>query len=246
MSKNSSPEMDDVRTAPPLDIGLKKSGLPKHVKAFDITPQNKTMPSSSSKPVIVGNRTIVKDPMMTSNDTVSSLEPVAKIKKTVTPKVVIAPLHNDVVPESAEDALSTDQPELKVDEVSAEVPITTPEVDERESTTPQQPEPAKPEQPVPVKEAMPAIDEDAEAMKKSTEPKAEEIEKQNAKKRMLEAEALIASKQYFVPINAVKKRKSMRIVLWAVVVLVVAVIGAAALLDAGIVDVVPAPTNFIK
>lgn len=269
MPKTKKEQQDDIASAPPLDIGL-----PKSMKAFDIVPQNKTMPSQSSKPVIVSTRKIVKDPMVNATDAAVDEK---KPEKKATTKIVIQPLHDDVSADedtpSAEDAApALAEPEA---EAATTIEAIEPEANEvPEFTLSEQPQPeqkTEDTEPSPEAEATASEPEEKveapaeknndnseqspadnapsaevdEITKKANETKLASKELEEAEKRQKEMEALIESKQYFVPINAVKKRKSKRLV-WTLLFLIILALAAIAALDAGLTDIIPAPTNFIN
>ena len=205
-------------TPPPLDIGLPKSGLISSKKAMDIVPKSKTLPSSSAKPIIVSNRTIVKDPMAPPEmpNELETSTPKLKAKN----KIVIAPLHDEVKPGiEATAALAHDK---EVDEVTeSQAPATKPLLEVHEATQPEdelddtaeptieadspteldsrkqdEAETEKNEAAQKTEEFLSSGAEDTvENIKKSTEPKPEELERKRAEKRAEEVAELIESKQ---------------------------------------------------
>lgn len=253
--KPKTPSKNTV-TPPPLDIGLPKSGLLKNKKVMDIVPQSRTLPSTSAKPVIVSNRAVVKDPMAPPELTDAPIEPMQNVRKE-SKKVVIQPLHDNVAPEeSSEDSVAPkeEQSFLTPDESEASNPLLEDESQEvapGTQTVPENTHDTKTKEQAPEKEDAPEADDadvadTADDIKKSTEPKPEDIEREKAEKRADEAAELIASRKYFLPINSVKKRRSMQLLFVLLVLILVAVVGGLYLLDAGIVTTVTAPTDFIS
>ena len=240
-------------------------------KVFDVAHPGQSLPSSSGKPIIVSHRSLVRDPMMTPEAaTENTDEPQSAPVLPSTKKTRIEPLHdvNTDKPEAdkSEQAEQTSEPllppaeELMPEEEAEE---TSTPVDTEEASAPADPEPAKdpekepePEEPV-EDEAEPEadtpavedVDESDEEMAQ-LDAQAKERSKKEAEaaaeaKRQAELDALIDSRKYHVPINAVKKRRSAQAVLFLLVVLVL-VVGFLAALDAGLVNTgLTAPTDFI-
>jgi len=215
-------------------------------KVFDVASPGKTVASAHSKPVIVTNRSVVRDPMVTplSNDkTEAGAEQPTEGGSSgpdethggPMPKMRIEPLHADVKPEVK---AATDEAEDTPQEAT-EQPAT-------ETTEETQPE-AKDEKP----EESDSDDEDDEfselnADAKKAKNKEAEAAAAAEQKRREEAEAAIASKQYFVPINAVQKRRSARTALVILAIIILLTVGVLVVADAGIVDIgMDPPTNFI-
>jgi hypothetical protein len=234
---------------PPLDIGLPKSGLVSGRKAMDIVPKNRTMPSSSGKPVIVSHRTIVKDPMAPPEltDTPAVEKPRKTLKKTT--KTVIEPLHNKLPSEGSD---SEKPSEGTVKEPKNEI-ITTPKSDGNDSDLPQ-PKQSSGREELEISKTdaenerqvntLSTNDEVAEDIKKSIEPKPEDLERERTERRAEAAEVLIESRKYFLPINAVKKRRSIHLA-WFLLLILGSLVAVVVLLDAGILTFVSAPTDFI-
>jgi hypothetical protein len=240
-SKKQKPALKKTSTPPPIDIGLPKSGLVKRKRVMDIVPHSKTMPSSSAKPILVSHRAVVKDPMAPPELTDVPTEKVQAPRKE-SKKVVIQPLHDDLTPAaSAVDDADTqdDQPFLTPAENKSEDSTI-----EDAADTAKTPKPEK-ENPSPKVDDAPDIADTADDIKKSTEPKPEDVEREKAEKRADEAAELIASKKYFLPINSVKKRRSMRLLLLVLLCFVVVVGAGLYLLDIGIITAIKAPTDFI-
>lgn len=149
---------------------------PTKIAVNDVVSDDKTAPDTSAKPIIVTNRPIMKDPMVTE-------KPAEKraVNKPKPAKTIVTP---DLKP-------------------SVELP--------------------KEEKPAP-KAVDPEVTEKAEA--------AEQAEHDAT------VQKLVDGKQYFLPINAVEKRKSRRFILLGVVLsLVLAVAWVDVALDAGLIHI---------
>lgn len=273
-TKKTTSKKTAAKTPPPLDIGLPKSGLISSKKAMDIVPKNKTMPSSSARPIIVSNRTVVKDPMAPSEDGEASDEKMQAFSTKANSKLVIAPLHKDIKPgselvdvEAANNTASTAEPadtafidepsssiaakttEVKLSESASEAETTPDKKEEQGATVSSTGKSADKDEPDVAKKTEDflhsSVDDTAEDIKKSTEPKPEEIERQKAEKRAEEAAELIASQQYFLPINAVKKRHFAH-VSWLLLCILLALLVVCGLLDAGVLTFMTPPTDFMQ
>ena len=170
-----------------------------------MVPLDQTMPSSSSRPIIVTHRAIVRDPMVaesTKGNTSTKTTDAASAESEHPAKDVVTKaesINEDSVGHMS--AQSTDN------EVGVEG------LPEDQSTTGDTPgEETQAE----------ANDGDADQMP-ATSPKKANTDEQA--KRIAEAEALIASKKYFVPINAVRRRRSRQLL---VVLLLLALVGGGA------------------
>lgn len=196
----------------------KKAATPKSAgdeKIFDVTSPGKTVASANSKPMIVSNRSVVRDPMVT---------PIANQESQVNPeeesandagstdampisKMRIEPLHTDLKAETGE--LVGGSPKAEDQSVIEKAPeASASENDASKDTDTIDDEPTDDEL------------DDLNGGKKKPEDKAMAAEAAAAQKRLDEAESAIASKQYFVPINAVKKRRSTRVVVVGLLVVI--------------------------
>lgn len=137
----------------------------------DVEEPGKSAASATSKPVIVTNRPLIKDPMVVEEEQKDAVEPVATTKKTST-KPKLQPLESSPKPEeetqtnSAEDT-ADNGPEKK-----------------------------------PTKNKSAEDDEKAEAQRK--------LERESNLQKIVDA------KTYYLPINAVEKRKTKRFVILGV------------------------------
>lgn len=225
---------------------------PDEGKVFDVAAPGKTVADASAKPVIVTNRTVVKDPMVTpitaeAPETAGTDMPAEPAAEGISSgKMRIEPLHADV---KSEKPAETDEPQAE----------TQPE------TIPSEPEPETPETPAeaPVTDEAAPAEVASDTAKDETEKDEDELDdlpsdeaKQTADKaaaarakaeeeRQAKAEALINNKQYFVPINAVKKRRSARTI-GLILLVIVVLLGLLVALDAGLLKLgITPPTDFI-
>ena len=165
--------------------------------------------STTSRPVMVSNRPVIKDPMV--NETASEEPSTAPVLQP-TKKLVITPLH---------DKIKADEPV----EAPEPIPEPTPNV---------KTEDGKPvEMLEPIKQA--GVPEPKRTEKELSVDQAVAAEKSAQERQSMLAE-MIEKEQYFLPINAAKQRRSRRV---AVIGLVVIIVLAAAwydvALDAGLI-----------
>ncbi len=202
-------------------------------KVFDVSRPGESMPSATSRPVIITGRTTVGDPMVspvhdkkedekedeeTSRDAGDEGMIMSAPKKNR-----IEPLHTTIV---AEDESEDEQPK------SQDKDVDTKQADERTDEA----------------EDAQEIAEVASEVSTKKQTQVENAKKQDeAEKKQAEIEALVNNKQYFVPINAVQKQRSMRFVLLSLGFLLLVVAGALAAADAGLIELgIDAPTDFIQ
>jgi archaellum component FlaD/FlaE len=155
--------------------------------------------------------------------------------------------------EPQEDAQNTERP-LGVDitELSKKEEAATAEVPAEAEKTPQPDKPVT--EPVPDSEAAkPELKEDtgnAQLTPKEEDDEAKRKEEERKVARAAELEKIVESKQYFLPVNAVERRRDLRLVtiLLLVLAIAVALIWFDLLLDAGLVkiDNVHALTHFFN
>ncbi|HEX4774304.1 MAG TPA: hypothetical protein VH234_02205 [Candidatus Saccharimonadales bacterium] len=168
----------------------------------DVAHPDETAPETSSRPILVTNRPIIKDPMMVEGEKATS------------------EMNEDTVKVKVQD-----HSELKLPATAAPEPP---------ANEPAQPEAAPPE---PAKETEPSTSEG----NKDDTPDAEAIDEAEAAKQAEHDTAiqkLADSKQYFLPINAIEKRKSQRFVLLGIALsLLLAVAWVDVALDSGIIQI---------
>lgn len=222
-------------------------------RVFDVTRPGKSMPSASSRPVIVTHKPNVSDPMVSpknpeksdSNEATDDDGPSAgegaDMVMAAPKKGRIEPLHTDIVPDSEQ----SEVPEEKEARAESEDSETPEEEKTSSQATPEEDEAAKPST---EDESSDEIsDMAAEATTKKQAQNEAAKKEADAAQKQAEVDALINNKQFFVPINAVQKRRSMKLVVVSLVVIFVAVAGFIVALDAELLDIgLEPPTDFIQ
>lgn len=210
---------------------MANSSKPNSKKFFDVAKPGKTMPSSSSRPAIVGHRTLLKDPMMTeemTNEETNNTDEKAPVSTSV-PK--LQPL-TDAEKETAQSTETPDSSEKAKPEPEpqkADIKKTAPETSksdkqpavEEESTPKPDSEPANTEEkaddaPDNPAEAEPSSEEsdnskESEPESATTKKEADKLAEKAAAEAAAKQEALekvIADKTYFLPIGQKKRRRS--------------------------------------
>jgi hypothetical protein len=225
-------------------------------KVFDVSPPGKTPAPQTSKPVIVGNRPMLQDPMMVDSEkpspdplgeesTESKLSETSPWSSQIT---IDRPAENQhpkeevkVVPEETKVEVDPVPETTRKDEESK--PDATEKVDDPVDDKNAETDDKKPieesEQPTTTKtdivEGGSQDDTIPSEEDKKHEPTTAELEA--AKKeveRQTELEKLIESKQYALPINSVQHKKTSRTFLYVLLVLVVLVVAADLVLDSGV------------
>jgi hypothetical protein len=226
--KKTSKKKMEPSIKPSQDEGAANSSE----KVFDIArPGQEGVPSATSRPFITTHRTLVRDPMMVAQKSESettteeaTAKPVAS-EEPHTSKLRIEPL------------VSSEDTEDEKPETSEKLPAETSEstaLDEEKDpaidTSSFKAEAKNPEAPA----ADGKEDEDMEEMNdyasQAAAKQAKKTEDSEESKRLKAAEALIESKQYHVPINAVHRRRTARAAITFLIVVLVSVGGAAYLL----------------
>lgn len=186
----------------------------------DVSPPNQTPAAPTSKPVILSNHPVMKDPMVVAEKTAADDAPVTTAVKLPT-KITLQPIHANVVPDTPS---AFDKP--------VEQPTATPTEDESEpSAEKDDNKNASNDQPATPESDAKLLADDAD----------EEIIKRNA------LDALIANKKYFLRINSAESLRTQRSITIGIVL--TALFGVAWLdiaLDAGLIMLgnLHAVTNF--
>lgn len=225
----------------------------KSTKIDDVKRPGKEVPQPTSRPILVTNRPMIaNDPMMVpaaqeADDakpvtaTVRTGKVIKPLDSTLTTSAPVSKEHEAPEEEMKSEAASTTVPGLAVDIDAlhqADVPQAEP-MPSTETKTSEAAETSKPKVAVPASvpekasgETKPGLVRDPEA-----ELSAEEIAAAEAQtKRDLELEQVVASGKYHVPINAVQRRRSrMHVVLLCIVGLLLALLLADVVIDAGFV-----------
>lgn len=230
-------------------------------KVFDVAKPGKSSPDATSKPIIITNRPVLKDPMMTDepsgpppvNENVASSKPSIRIK--ISPlgdesEAPAEPLVRDSIEDKPQEAPVEDKPEAAVE------PDAEPAVEESK-----EPEPVAESETVAAEAAEPSK-ESVESGKPAPEPAKETTAEDNSQddgdqptaqradqkedeedlrkeiERQTELQKIIESKKYFLPINAVSKRRSKRhIIIGALLIIVLALVWADIALDSGMITI---------
>lgn len=238
-------------------------------QVMDVARPGKTQPSASSRPVIVGHKPVVQDPMVNEGkkmpETSDSEEHKITVKRT-SPKV-IAPLKSaeDIAAEAKEEESATpelpikpDEPEVPEVEQSAETEGTdAPEEpaipeEESEATVPEstpEPEESTPADTGSEKEAK-SKDKDSKGKGSSSSDKGsnKKDDKKNAEleRRLAEIEKLADEKKYFVHTSHTTQKQRKTGVIIALVLLLLAA-GAYLTVDAQLVkNDLKLPYEFFK
>lgn len=200
----------------------------KDMPISDVAEPGKSAPSPNSKSIILNNRPIVKDPMVNAeNPKPETGNEHASGEPTTTPAAAKSQLQPSSEPTIKPAASDTDTPN---DETK------TPDTPEQPVKA--SPEPAKTE---PTKTDDPAAAEASESEAKDPAAEAEaEASKQAEHDETIQK--LADSKQYYLPINSVEKRRSRRLVILGILLSLVLIIAwADVALDAGLVQLAGAP-----
>ncbi len=195
----------------------KKPAAPKHI--IDVTHADKTAPSDTSRPVIVTNRPILKDPMMSETSSDPELSPPAaatpateegsdKPKTLSFGEKVVAPTaaNETEIPAKSAPATKPAASEAQPADASANTDAETPPDTSRGALS-----------------KDPAASDDIEASQQA--------------EHEAEVQKLIESKQYYLPIETTEHRRSRRFVALGVVLsLVLAVAWGDIALDANLIQ----------
>lgn len=195
-------------------------------KIIDVVHPNHSAPSDTSRPVIVNNRPILRDPMM-SIELTSDNKPAddSALQNRVSTKINIQPISDDKTDEI--DTRVEDEPVIEK-EVEPVLPV-KPVV---EDTT----EPVPPEiKPVDNSE------NDIEAvnqLESKTEHDKSVIDAEIQEKHEAELDGLVENKDYFLPINtATQKRTKNFVVIGVVVSILLVAVWVDLALDAGLIKI---------
>ncbi len=195
----------------------------------DVAQPGKTAPPLTSKPVLVSNRAMLKDPMVISKteeeppkeDTVTVKT--ARSGQTVAATEAVA--NPEVEPKTEQALNTTPEPVLKPDESA---PKSEPEAPAKEDTPPAE------------KKESSESTESNEASDKQAIPTDAQIEAAAAAEAAHDAtiQKLVDSKQYFVSVNAVEKRRTKRVVALGVALsIILALAWVDVALDAGLIQI---------
>lgn len=214
-------------------------------KSMDVSKPGTSAPDTSSRPLIVSGRPMVKDPMMTASDTNDTPVVEAASPETHGDRVIQPLSQQDVESDSPE----SETPAPEVTEVEAEAadseqpatPDSAEEVPEEKSDEPS--EETTKSSGSNETAVVDAVVDQADLGPKKKDDKETEAEKA----RKAEIEKLIAEETYFLPIGEITRRKNNKNSVLILLVLIVCVIGVYLLLDAEIIkSSVKLPLDLIK
>jgi hypothetical protein len=193
----------------------------KTIPIADVARPGKSVPADNSKSVIVPNRPMVKDPMVVENAAEAESPPEPSPKLFAKAERKLQPLEQP--------AADTDLPAAdKQDAADEKQPA---EADKSEAS-----QPAEPAETAPAGDEAPADKEEPNKdAKKAAE--ADEAKAAEAAKHQAAVDKLADSKQYYLPINTVEKRRSRRFVLLGVLLsLVLLIAWGDVAIDAGLIN----------
>lgn len=238
------------------DTRKPKKGPKRHIA--DVQAPGTSAPSETSRPVIVTNRPLLKDPMVVGEkdggtDEKPSRKPPETLSSSAKPE--LRPLDNSITPDEASSEPDTQDPKAPDAEQQ-------PLADETETVPPPEAVPENPaaqaasnadsvsEPDVPTEDTPARADDQvaADAPKSAVAKKADAAAAEQAK-RDAALRKLVDSKQYTLPINATEKRQTKRFVLLGIgLSVLLALIWLDIALDAGIIKLggLRAPTHFFS
>jgi len=191
-------------------------------QVFDVSKPGQTAAEASAKSIIVNNHPLLKDPMVVGDKQAEATPDIAPEESAASApsasKLRIEPIHK--ASENTDDATS-DASKKASDDSAPESPAKPEDTSDNDSTD--------------------------STDKGKTAAQADEVAERKAAERDAELEKLVESHKYYLPINQVVKRRHQRL-LWIVLVLVIALGGAYAALDASVVKIpgVNPPTHFLR
>lgn len=212
-----------------------KAEIDKTVKMFDVAKPGNTPAQPTSRPIIVSHGSMIKkDPMVKDEE---EPEPEKEIIKTKAGETVITPIK--VTEESAEEIPS--EPKAAPEPEKPEEDVKPPEEPEEAAKKPEEEKPAEEvkeeiSEPKPEKTTEKALEE-PEAPEKAKD-KEEQKQKDELAAKLKEAEKSIESKEFFVNIGKVSRRRSKNRLLLILIFVLLA--GAAFLnfaVDADIIEI---------
>lgn len=241
------------------DIKSKAKAKDNGDKIFDIARPGKSMPDATSKPIIVTNRPMLQDPMMVEDNPSQDTKDKDAESEVSSPKLTIKPITvtSDDEPASqsptitskpsndsaadvndkmdkADPTTNTDQTEKLSIDSPTDNPSTDQTVDPIETNTTDSPaakEAAQVDKPLIKESDPPKPDESPDVMEAAAKLAEQEKVKHDAA-----IQKLADSKQYYLPIDSVEKRKTARFVfLGAGLIILLALVWLDIALDAGLI-----------
>lgn len=213
----------------------------KAVPIADVAPPGKSEPSATSKSVLITNRPLISDPMMTKNTEAPEpaapepavTEPVAT--PAVTDKGNLQPVHQLVIkPPTDDERAARDAAISKTSSEKPAPPVLQDVV-------------AAPEKPAAVPGQTPDVSDD---LSLPLNPDAEEVQAEDAEaERQAALDKLVESQKYFLPVDAVELRRAHQFLVYGLLLIIVLGFVLTDLaLDAGLLHLngISAPTNFFS
>ncbi|MDB5181576.1 MAG: hypothetical protein JWP13_339 [Candidatus Saccharibacteria bacterium] len=200
-------------------------------KVFDVSKPGKTMAAATGRPVIVSNRPIMQDPMVSAQVTAES-----DTSGRGSSKVVIKPLSGEEEGQTADSEVRAvaSEPSKDLEEKSddSEKSEETAEAAKAEPKVPEKPDAESDTTDDTAQDGTPALD----GANTSTSKEAAELEA--TAKQLEEIDKLTESKDYFLPINSVEKRRSKIVtILGLVLIIVLGLLLINLLLDVGVISI---------
>jgi type IV secretory pathway VirB10-like protein len=201
---------------------------------MDVAHPGKSAPSANSKSVILSNRPLLKDPMVVDD---TALKPAAQPLSAPAPADTAAePPKSPTIAELAEAANAGSQPLAPADEPKPEGKPEKPETAETDK-----PESDKPKDDGPA-DKKPETEADAETEEtpasKDDNAKQEEAAATKQAEHQAAVDKLADSKQYYLPINTVEKRRSKRFVAIGILLSLLLILAWTDIaLDAGLIKI---------
>lgn len=204
-------------------------------KVFDVASPKKVSPSPTTRPLVVTNRPVIKrDPMMAETAPEVPEKVAVAVTSSSTKKVIAVPVSEPA--EAAPEPAAEDKPEPEAAAAPAEAP--TPEPEEAAATEPT--EEKTPEPPAaPADEPADEPDEDTgDAGVPSPDAEAEKAAEEAAK-RQAEWDKYISSREFFVPVDTVQRKRSIRTSLWLTLLIAfLAIVLIDLMLDSGFIELI--------
>lgn len=191
-------------------------------KVFDISKPGKSQPAATSKPVIVGHKSMVEDPMV-----VAANKPEATTPAPVAVEPEDKPAGSPVVEEKG-----------SIDEASHTAKVVTPPSDaapaaEGDNEKPGETEAKPPEEKLAEEAVADSVPDEKDDNKEVKPADSKETEAEKAKAAAIQE--LIENKKYAVKIGEVQRKRHSHWTLAILVLLLVAIFTAYLLIDAGII-----------
>lgn len=202
-------------------------------KVFDVAHPGKSKPSATSRPIIVSNRPILQDPMVSLN-VPSDVAPTDGKPSPAAVKVTIEPLETTEEPKDdkadktiaelaaeAENGAdkSTDVTPKKEDEKPADDAPKATEADAAAEKDTKASEATKSDESANTADSSPDSKSDESQPAEDSKDAKETAELEAAAKKLEEINSLVESHEYFLPINAVERHRSKMVAVFGLVLI---------------------------